>query len=97
MKVNGVEISNEQLSACAAWMRNGRPFSTFTLAGFAETQGVLLERYGMDESKAPESAGNWMAEPPADEPPVGTEVRNLQSGCRTVPLKSPRSGTSGAK
>ena len=53
MKVNGVEISNEQLSACAAWMRNGRPFSTFTLAGFAETQGVLLERYGMDESKAP--------------------------------------------
>ena len=44
-----------------------------------------------------ESAGNWLAEPPADEPPVGTEVRNLQSGCRTVPLKSPRSGTSGAK
>ena len=47
--------------------------------------------------EAIESAGNWLAEPPADEPPVGTEVRNLQSGCRTVPLKSPRSGTSGAK
>ena len=31
-----------------------------------------------------------MAEPPADEPAVGKEVR------RTVPLKSPRSGTSAA-
>ena len=43
MKVNGVEISNEPLSVCAAWIR--KPFSTFALAGFAESQVVLLERH----------------------------------------------------
>lgn len=53
MRVNDIEITDEQVNACLAEMQSGRPFTASLLAQFAESKGVLLPRYGMDENRAP--------------------------------------------